>query len=446
MVEPLPTRSLLRRISSSSVLAAAVGAAIAAATGGIAIVTLVEDHGRLMTLITAERLAAEIEEEEIEEGKSVEDALQDELADVEHVGSRGVVYENGVYLAGNDAMPRQPVETCEDVVIADEPYLSCTIEHQAREITLAVSIEHLHSLRPIYGLAMAAGVIVGMIFGALLGGRAVRWGLGPFNELRARLRRVEPHAPRSEVLEPPAHYVEIEELRRAMVDLVDQFGAAVSHAQRFAAQASHELRTPLTTIAGELELLAETAPPGDAPALAAMRARVTGMTQLVERLLVLAVPRDPTVGEAVDLADVANDVAAALPDATRRRVAIRADDDVLVRGDATLLQSALSNAVDNALKYSTDTVELRVLADGDDARIEVLDHGPGVPASERERVFEPFYRAGGARQRARGSGIGLAIIAHVARGHGGRAELFDAGPGVRLRITLPRWPHVATRS
>lgn len=113
--------------------------------------------------------------------------------------------------------------------------------------------------------------------------------------------------------------------------------------------------------------------------------------------------------------------------------------DVLVRGDATLLRSALANAVENALKYSGERVELSVLADGESARIEVVDRGPGVPAADRERVFEPFYRAPAARQRARGSGIGLAIIAHVAAGHGGRAELFDAVPGLRLRVTLPRW-------
>jgi signal transduction histidine kinase len=77
-----------------------------------------------------------------------------------------------------------------------------------------------------------------------------------------------------------------------------------------------------------------------------------------------------------------------------------------------------------------------------DARaiIDVVDHGPGIPAAERAQVFTAFYRRTDARTRSTpGHGVGLALIAHVAGAHGGTAELLDAPRGAHLRITLPRW-------
>jgi signal transduction histidine kinase len=268
----------------------------------------------------------------------------------------------------------------------------------------------------------------------------------PFIQLREQVKRVRPDAPSSDVLLPPADYVEIEDLRRAIAELVERLGASLSQARRFAAQASHELRTPLTAIAGEIELLIETAASSDAQALTALHARVQSMTRLVERLLLLAVAHDPAIGEAVDLADVATDTVAALPPAERERVRVALADDVLVRGDPALLRAALANAVDNALKFSTDAVEVRVAGARDEGWMEVIDRGPGVAPAERERVFEPFYRSPAARTEGiRGSGVGLAIISHVADGHRGRAEFVDVHRGACLRIALPRWTETVPR-
>lgn len=433
-------RSLLRRVMWSSIFAAAGGAAFAATTGGLVTLGLLDEHEEKILRIATLRFAKEIEEEQTEDNDTLLEAFHDELDDLDHVGSIGAVREGGVILVGDETLPVQPPDTCAYIAHAQGPLRACTVAYHGREITLAISAAHTRALRPLFGLAALLAVAVGTITGALLGRRTVGWGLGPFVALRDQVRRVKPEAPASDVLSPPTDYVEIEEVRRAIVTLVDRLGASISQAQRFAAQASHELRTPLTAIAGEVDLLAETAAGADAEALRALQKRIAGMTRLIERLLVLAVPSMESRGEAVDLGDVANEVQDALSLVDRPRLILDLADDVIVRGDPTLLRAALANAVENALKFSSDTVEIRVGGSAAEVWMEVEDRGPGVSAAEREAVFAPFYRAPAAkRDGVPGSGIGLALIAHVAQTHGGRAEFVDVPRGACLRVTLPRW-------
>lgn len=112
-----------------------------------------------------------------------------------------------------------------------------------------------------------------------------------------------------------------------------------------------------------------------------------------------------------------------------------------VRADPEALRRLLANLVDNAAKYSPEgsPVRVTVAASGDQVELAVADQGPGIPASERERVFTRFYRGDPARARATGgSGLGLAIVAAVARDHGGSARAEEApGGGTLVVVTLP---------
>lgn len=101
------------------------------------------------------------------------------------------------------------------------------------------------------------------------------------------------------------------------------------------------------------------------------------------------------------------------------------------------LERAMTNLVDNATKYGA-AVRVTLVAAGGLARIDVEDDGPGIPASERARVLEPFYRADPARQVVRGFGLGLAIVAGIVRRHNGTLQLMDNEPrGLRVRVELP---------
>lgn len=432
-------RSLLLRVVISTALTAAVGSAIAGFTAKIATTNLLAEHDEEIQRIATMRLAYEIEEEQEESGETLRAALEDELGDIDYVGASGAVHEGGVLLEGDPDVVPQPEGDCAQVELRGTPHRVCTRSYKGREFSLAVSAAHTRSIERLLSFATVLAVLIGALAGVLFGGAATRWALRPFEQLVAQVRAVRPHAPDSSVLLPPADYREIEDLRRAVVDLVDRLGTALTQAQRFAAHASHELRTPLTALAGEIDLMLESER-ADTEALLALRRRVRAMTSLVERLLALAAPNEIGGGEAIDLEDVANESLLDLPEELRKRVVVSSESDILVSGDATLLRMAVTNALDNALKFSSGRVELRIRARQGEALIEILDSGPGVAVSERERVFDAFYRSPNARRGGvRGHGIGLALIAHVARAHGGRARFQDVPDGACLQIVLPRW-------
>ncbi|MBL8955693.1 MAG: HAMP domain-containing histidine kinase, partial [Myxococcaceae bacterium] len=200
-----------------------------------------------------------------------------------------------------------------------------------------------------------------------------------------------------------------------------------------------ELRTPLTAVRAELELLAErqSETPAELKQALATVARLGG---LIDKLLVLARPLSEAhlANEAVSLRDVVEDVLAELPAPERERVTVRGEADATVRGDPTLLHAMLLNAISNALKFGRRVaVEVVPEPSAAQAVLRVDDDGPGVPRAERERVFQPFVRSARAREEGvAGHGLGLALIRHIARLHGGTATFEDVPSGARLSMRV----------
>ena len=220
---------------------------------------------------------------------------------------------------------------------------------------------------------------------------------------------------------------------------------------------SHELRTPLTTVSLLAETLArdaETAGDGLPPK---MRDRIgkieveTGhLVQMVSELLDLSrIESGGTLelADGVDLGRLAGDSAERLRlFAERQGVTLRVDAAPglpSVRGDAARLGQVIVNLVHNAVKFSPDGGEVVVRArrDGGDVVVDVEDHGVGIPAAARDRVFERFYKVDRARLRAGaggGTGLGLAIARHVIDQHGGRIWLrSEEGTGSTFSFALP---------
>jgi two-component system sensor histidine kinase TctE len=245
---------------------------------------------------------------------------------------------------------------------------------------------------------------------------------------------------------------ELRPLVAAMNGYMGRLDSLIAGQRRFIADASHQLRTPLTVLKTQAELALRA---NDA---AAMRDIVEGIAKttdstvhLANRLLTLArAEHGVAEGEvgAVSLSAIVRQVALELaPQALARdldlslEVDAQADAGAGMRGNALLLHEMTANLLDNAIRYTPPggRVALRVEAREGVVILEIEDSGPGIPGAERDRVFEPFYRAPGAqRQNAGGAGLGLAIVRDIVELHRGAIRL-DDGSGGGLKVTL-RFP------
>ncbi|MFE5771090.1 sensor histidine kinase [Streptomyces sp. NPDC056485] len=238
---------------------------------------------------------------------------------------------------------------------------------------------------------------------------------------------------------------EIAELARTVNDTLDRLERSDARQRQFTADASHELRNPLAAVRSRLEVaLAQERP--DRESVAAALADTERLQRIAADLLLLArldggpVPRT----EPVDLALLAAEDLARRPDP---RVPLRLDAraPVPAAGDPARLERALANLVDNALRHARTGVVVRAATEPADpagggwAVLEVEDDGPGIPAADRDRVFERFVRLDPDRGRAGGgTGLGLAIVRETARAHGGEARALPsrAGGGCGIRFVL----------
>jgi len=221
--------------------------------------------------------------------------------------------------------------------------------------------------------------------------------------------------------------------------------------RQFLADCSHELRAPLARIRSTVDILGRLDEPDSddgafrSRALADVAADTDRMARMVRQLLILA---RADAGAAIDLrpVDLADVVAAACRQAARMADGVKLVPPATgslagatVRGDADHLEQALLILLDNAFKYTPPPGEVRVAAhrDGRQVRIDVSDTGLGVPAQDRDSIFERFYRGRNATA-ATGTGLGLAIARWIVIQHGGTIELLGgAGDGSCFSLRLP---------
>jgi signal transduction histidine kinase len=213
----------------------------------------------------------------------------------------------------------------------------------------------------------------------------------------------------------------------------------------FLSMISHELRTPLTALQALLENLLDGVTDPDPQALESALAQTRRLSRLVQSLLDLSrleAGEVPLHREQVDLAPFVAEVARGAGAADR--VVADVAPGLSVSADPERLHQVLANLLDNALRHAPPASPVVVLGrpTADGVRLEVRDDGPGVPAPDRERVFERFARTDAARSgRAGGSGLGLAIVRWVVELHGGSVHLAEPEPpssGCRVVVDLPR--------
>jgi two-component system sensor histidine kinase MprB len=212
---------------------------------------------------------------------------------------------------------------------------------------------------------------------------------------------------------------------------------SVGRQRRLVADASHELRTPLTAARTNVDLVRE----GKLPEIEVHRAldeastELDSLTSLVADLVELARGGERQLRiEDVQLDDLVAGMVERAKARSPQTTFVTAFSPTMVKVDPALVERAVSNLLDNAVKYSSPGTPIEVTVR--DGEVIVADHGPGIAEEDLPRIFDRFYRAATARAKP-GAGLGLAIVREAAEAHGGKATAESTSSGARFRLTLP---------
>jgi two-component system sensor histidine kinase CpxA len=241
---------------------------------------------------------------------------------------------------------------------------------------------------------------------------------------------------------------ELGDLARDFNFMASRIEELIARQRQLIADISHELRSPLARLNVALDL--GRGRKGNDPAFEQMQEDLRLVDDMIGRLLTIAkldISASQVPMTEVDLADLLSQISRNAEFESREPnggIRLILSGQCTVLGSAELLHSAIENVVRNAIRYteSGTSVEVRLNSDKSEtkASLVVRDYGPGVPESELQNIFQPFYRVTGARDRqSGGTGLGLAIAERVIRVHGGTIRAENAAPrGLMIKISLPR--------
>jgi len=312
---------------------------------------------------------------------------------------------------------------------------------------LLVAIETTSDRHTVRNLTIVAGGLTAIAAAALaLVARAViRRSLTPVRDIAAAASAVAATGA-SEPMPSGDPFSETQALARSVDDALRRRETAERAIRDFVADASHELRTPLAKVQGWADLLASGQLDDEAAAAAADK--ILGAAEelggVVDELALLAaLDVAPQRAQAeVRLGDLVREVIdeawALYPDAIQNFFPEPEAEGATVKGDATALRRAVRNLVGNAVQHGGEGVHVSAALHATDAELVLIvsDTGPGIPPESRERIFDRFFTTSAGNGRH--SGLGLAIVAAVARAHGGRVEVLDSPIGATFALTLPR--------
>jgi two-component system OmpR family sensor kinase len=301
-----------------------------------------------------------------------------------------------------------------------------------------------HGIARAFILAGALALAAALLASYLIGARVSR----PLRRMAAIAARVD-----AGELEPRIHEAgsagdEVRVLADAFNHMLDRLSAAFAGQRAFVADASHELRTPLTVIRGQLEVLgAQPQPPVEEVRRVErlVQAEVSRITRLVDDLLLLAKSEETQFlhVQPIDLRPYIEDLWDGMSLTAKRRFEIGPVPEGTLQADPDRLAQALRNLARNAIEHTTAPeglvrLDVTSMTSGEVCFV-VADNGPGIPADQRELIFDRFHRTDAARDRASGgTGLGLAIVRAIAQAHAGRVTAGERPEGgARIELELP---------
>jgi len=344
-----------------------------------------------------------------------------------------------------------------------------------RTVVVAVGFAGVQdSVRTLRTGLLAGGPLLLAVL-ALVSWRVIGWTLRPVEELRGAAAEITGTGGSRRLPVPDARD-EVHRLALTLNDMLARLDAASARQRAFVSDAAHELRSPLASLRTQLEVAARLNGTVDVGELARdALLDVDRLSRLVDDLLLLArldegtarVPRrEPVDLETLAADEVARYAGARVPirltgpgtgpgatagaraavagtraPVTGAEAAVAGGPGaapVTVSADPAALRRVLANLLDNAVRHAGTAVDVTVSVMDSEALLSVTDDGPGIPATDRDRVFDRFTRLDAARGRhGGGAGLGLAIVRELVRAHGGTVTLSDAGPGLRAAVSLP---------
>jgi signal transduction histidine kinase len=306
------------------------------------------------------------------------------------------------------------------------------------------NIEDLDDLRALINQALAWGLGITAVLG-LLSGIALSFGTLRRLEAINKTSKAIMQGDLSQRIPVTGQKDDINQLALNLNQMLDQIQGLMENVRQVSNDIAHDLRTPLTRLRAKLDELPDHAsdPKQRRLTVEAAIAEVEGMLTTFNAMLRIAQIESGTVYSefgAVDLGAVAADAVELyepLAASNGQHLTINIASDVRVWGDRDLLFQAMVNLLDNALKYTTQhgRVEVSVSGSSSGGTIAIADNGPGIPPNECERVLKRFVRLQAQRDHS-GSGLGLSLVAAIAKLHRGTLELTDNAPGLRVSFTI----------
>jgi signal transduction histidine kinase len=313
------------------------------------------------------------------------------------------------------------------------------------ESKLGTAVEHDGFTRMIE-LAMSAVALLLLVLAGLAAVLVTRRTVGRIEEINATSRAIMLSGLDRRIPLRGSHD-EWDRVAESLNQMLDRIETLMGEVKQVSDNVAHDLRTPLTRMRGRLEKAYHAPRNGEADALLigdtiADLDAVLGMFASITRISEIETRARRSAFRRLNLAEIAGEVVE-LYDAAAEQVATRlslaGESEVPVTGDRDLLFDAIANLVDNAIKHGRKGGQVKVTCRSTDggATIEIADDGAGIPAEERDHVFKRFYRLEQSRFTP-GNGLGLSLVAAVARLHGAEITLHDNAPGLSVRLSFPR--------
>ncbi|HLR62955.1 MAG TPA: HAMP domain-containing histidine kinase [Lentibacillus sp.] len=265
----------------------------------------------------------------------------------------------------------------------------------------------------------------------------------PVQELTAAMKENTAYGNWKKISEADQSKDELYEMKVTFNRMIDYLRENFEKQEMFVSDASHELKTPISIVKSYSQLMKRRG--ADNPELLqesteAIESQADRMEKLVEQMLLLAKNKDREVYKPFNIVELCRSTAETFKGAYDREILFSTSAEILqVTGSYDQLQQVVYILMDNAVKYSQDTVKLSVTQDGQYVKVEVQDSGRGIPETEQEKIFDRFYRIDKSRSRETGgTGLGLSIAKTIAEAHDGTLTVSSAAEeGSTFKLQLP---------